>query len=60
MDILYGPDLKNGHSHYGKRLVGWSITDSVNLAKWAKMAISEQIWLKFGMYVLNGPRFEKW
>ena len=59
MDILYGPDLKNGHSHYGKRLVGWSITDSVNLAKWAKMAIFKRIQLKFDIDVPSDPGLGK-
>ena len=38
-----------GHSYYRKWLVGWSI----NLAKWAKIAIFELVGLKVGMEVLN-------
>ena len=43
------------HSYCRNWFVGWS----VDLAKWAKIAISELIWLKVGMEVLNGPWFEK-
>ena len=36
-------------------MVGWS----VHLAKCAKIAISEPIWLKFGMEAPNSPAFAK-
>ena len=39
---------------------GWLVSWFVNLVEWAKIAISELIWLKFGMDDLNGPEFEKW
>ena len=34
---------------------GFLVGYFINLAKWAKIVISEQIWLKFRMNVTNGP-----
>jgi hypothetical protein len=36
---------------------GWLVGWLVNLVKWAKITISEPIWLKFGMGVLD---LKKW
>ena len=41
-----------------KEVVGWSISWSINLVKWAKIAISELIRLAVGMEVLIAIKYE--
>ena len=38
---------------------GWLVGWLINIAKQAKITISEPIWLKFGINVPDGPRFTK-
>jgi hypothetical protein len=57
MDVPNGPDLKKwcikDIQIYRKWLVGLLVGQLINLAKWAKIVISEWIWLKFSMDVPN-------
>ena len=60
MDVLNSPRFQKRavkaipHVESGQ-LVDWLI----NLAEWAKIAISIPIWLKFGMNVPNSPQISE-
>ena len=60
--LKFGMKVLNGMGYEIQRVKailtlesGWLVSRMVNLVKWAKIAISESIWQKFGMDIPNGP-----